>query len=546
MILFTSSQKRLFVFLKRRRSESFTRISFFIFIWFSIILCIPNDLRADTSKIDCRRPFSELKQNPQENILFLCPDVKSIFDQNKNFKLGVGFAGEYMGNPGSAFGHVFLILIDEESFLLSQTISYLADVPPGTSALKYIVNGLSGGFDGSYKNVPFYRLEHVYSGIERRDISIYKFSEQAYSIAEVIFYLIEHQIRNTAYKFLSNNCATGIRNILNAVIIPNRDQSKSYWIDYPGALINDFSKALQIYRVHESVEKIMFTSSQSISQKRLSEFENNIAIFEETKDLVAEEKRFADAAYGYLSFRAKSVAENRHILEAIEGVDTQDAPKEATRFPNAEFSAFTIGAGVSDQTIYYRLGFRPTFRDKNAYSLMENRKSKLELFKFDVNIFNNHFKLNDFNLINVEENTDYSWPAFHKSWLVKLAYSSTFNVADELYKNVNLSYLVGLSHLERTFGISAKVGPKLSYFSELNTSLVLYNANLQMFFEYYDWKAIFEADYSSNFSGVVADLSLSLRVSHVAKWGEVSMETKRREISGFEGRDTLVSYTKLF
>lgn len=459
-----SLQKRLQSFLKNLASKLvlyILRLGLFL-ICFQIYKAVA---KGKDINLDCHKPYSSTLFKTTESILNSCPEVKKIYEANKTFKLGIGYAGEYLGNPSSAFGHAFLILIDSDSFPLSQTISYLADVKPNQSLFSLIRNGLMGGYTGRYKSVPLYRLEHLYSGIESRDILIYEFKKELYDISKVIFFLIENEKEESAYLFLSNNCATGLNRIIDAVIKSESKSKIKEIIDYPGYIFKKHASILTLYKKYDSPEKIVFANSQKIEKQRLDLIKSNIERNRENTPSDTFEAHYLDAIYKYLSFKANSVQDNRSLLlSTFSNLPLNETPHINKKLPTHEFQKISIGVLKTKKSNFINISYRPGFIDEFQYSLKDAKKSTLELFKFNFLVNNENQLLDNLELLNVEENTNFQWPTFRKSWRLNLGYNSNYITTKSGYKNINLSYLAGLGKFNDYFGVSLKGGPSIKYF----------------------------------------------------------------------------------
>ncbi|MHA7878960.1 MAG: Lnb N-terminal periplasmic domain-containing protein [Saccharospirillum sp.] len=133
--------------------------------------------------------------------------------------LSVVMVEGYYGNPASSFGHLVLRhgRSDGAAQLLDTSINFGAQVPQGEGPVRYLVNGLTGGYQASFTAESYYRQDLVYTQVEQRDMWRY---ELALSDAQRIFFLAhlwELLDSPSTYYFLKNNCAFAVAEILEIV-----------------------------------------------------------------------------------------------------------------------------------------------------------------------------------------------------------------------------------------------------------------------------------------------------------------------------------------
>lgn len=137
--------------------------------------------------------------------------------------LSVVMVEGYYGNPASSFGHLVLRhgRSDGAQQLLDTSINFGAAVPPGEGPIKYILNGLSGGYLASFTAESYYRQDLVYTQVEHRDMWHYELDLSDSQRVFFLAHLWELLDSPSTYYFLKNNCAFAVAEILEIVFERN-------------------------------------------------------------------------------------------------------------------------------------------------------------------------------------------------------------------------------------------------------------------------------------------------------------------------------------
>ena len=85
------------------------------------------------------------------------------------------FAGPFSSSPSSAFGHLFLVFQSDLDLPLPlwDVVSFNAKVLD-EGPLRFYFIGITGGFLGSYKTIPFHQQAREYEVLEDRDLWLYQ------------------------------------------------------------------------------------------------------------------------------------------------------------------------------------------------------------------------------------------------------------------------------------------------------------------------------------------------------------------------------------
>jgi hypothetical protein len=86
-----------------------------------------------------------------------CAAIDRWFEEYKPQKISFVYASQFVSNPTSVFGHSFLLFSSNDvNEYLWATFNYAADIPENANAISYVVDGLGGGFNGSFEVIPFF------------------------------------------------------------------------------------------------------------------------------------------------------------------------------------------------------------------------------------------------------------------------------------------------------------------------------------------------------------------------------------------------------
>ncbi|MGB0866090.1 MAG: DUF4105 domain-containing protein [Granulosicoccaceae bacterium] len=187
---------------------------------------------ADKEHAICRFParYIWLKQRAPELLqtpvsLKHCKKLQQWPAMQKNGAINLVHVSGYMGNPGSAFGHLLLRIGKKSDTpnrgLLDIGINFGAKIPPAENMLMYMIKGIGGGYDSSFSADRHYLRDHVYAESESRDMWAYELNLSQEQRQLLLLHLWE--LRNTAfsYYFLQKNCAWRIAQLLEIVLDKN-------------------------------------------------------------------------------------------------------------------------------------------------------------------------------------------------------------------------------------------------------------------------------------------------------------------------------------
>jgi hypothetical protein len=127
------------------------------------------------------------------------------------------FASAYLNNPASLFGHTLLRLDrrgqTEQTRLLAYALHYAAD-DSTSRGLKYVVDGMTGGFKGRFDLQPYHRLVRTYSDLESRDLWEYRLHLDEAQLQRLLEHVWELRDIEFDYYFFKENCAWQLLTLL--------------------------------------------------------------------------------------------------------------------------------------------------------------------------------------------------------------------------------------------------------------------------------------------------------------------------------------------
>lgn len=147
-----------------------------------------------------------------------CPEFDRYFNYLNADQLTLIFPTAHPNSPSSAFGHT-LLRIDKkdqrpESRLLNMSINFAAEVPENVSGSAYALKGLTGGFPGKFRLLPYHIKLREYGQIENRDTWEYPLDLDKEQVDLVLRHAYEMLISHFDYFFFSENCSYHLLSLL--------------------------------------------------------------------------------------------------------------------------------------------------------------------------------------------------------------------------------------------------------------------------------------------------------------------------------------------
>lgn len=350
-----------------------------------------------------------------------------VFLRNLNAEsISFVFSSYYANNPGSAFGHTFFRVnkkIKEgrsKQELLDYGISYAANVTTNNPLL-YFINGLLGGFSGTYASVPYYYKVREYNDYESRDLWSYELNLTDVELQQLLYHIWEVGPHYFDYYFFTQNCSYHMLTLMEAVSERIELTNKVPLYVIP----SDSVKAL--YEVPDFVKKVEFRPSlrRHFEDKwnRFSEFEKKIFLsiienYSEEKlktislESVQRKALFLDGLIDYIDMKdpngvakregnwfhmKEKVLMNRAEVEVISEPEVIPVP-ESER-PDISHPSTRVSVGMDKSTGY--LNFRFAFHELLDDSHGLPARSQLEFGNFKFQHLENDLNLEGFSFFNI-------------------------------------------------------------------------------------------------------------------------------------------------
>jgi hypothetical protein len=145
------------------------------------------------------------------------PELEALLDGLRARRAWLVFPTGYLASPASMFGHTLLLIQGRnESPLLSQSINYAAEVPPGESGPLSMLKGLFGGYSGYFSVLPYHRKVQEYTDLDQRDIWEYELTLAPAELDRLLRHSWELRGIASDYWFLDENCSFNLLFLLDA------------------------------------------------------------------------------------------------------------------------------------------------------------------------------------------------------------------------------------------------------------------------------------------------------------------------------------------
>lgn len=302
--------------------------------------------------------------------------------------LTIIFASAYLNSPASMYGHTLMRVDaqdqDEHTRLLAYAVNFAADTNE-TNGVLFAMNGLFGGYPGTFSILPYYVKVREYRDMENRDLWEYQLNLSPEEVDRVLMHAWELGPAYFQYFFFDENCSYHLLGLLQ-VARPDLDLTSRFrWWAIPTDTVREITRQPGL------VKKVVYRpSSATIVQYQLSllnESERRL-----TKDLsmgrmtandpalnampVERTAAVLEASEDYAGYRrstgkhdvADPAALARELLTARSRLDvpgqSPEVPIPAVRPDQGHGSArVTVGAGRWENQDYQEITARPAYHD---------------------------------------------------------------------------------------------------------------------------------------------------------------------------------------
>ena len=335
-----------------------------------------------------------------------CKKFNSWFKNSDVSSLSLIFATGYLDNPASYYGHLLLKFNNESSAkelnLLDQSLNFGANVPENENPIRYIMYGLTGGYEAVFSDEHFYRHNHSYGEVDLRDMWEYELSLDKKDVDLVIAHSWELIQTQFTYYFLKENCAYRLAELLELVLEePLFSKSKS--LIFPYTIINSLSN-------HSYKKKPIVNSIRRIPSRHSKFVEKFSALKEELQQAVY---KVVTGNYTFNNDRYRSLSntEKSKVLEVLidytEFQSATDKPNTIHKNNKTKILIERISLPPSKSNITYDISSPPHLGQKPSMvrlGLSNNSSNTIISYRpayYDL-LTINHGRINNSKLINLQ------------------------------------------------------------------------------------------------------------------------------------------------
>jgi len=352
-----------------------------------------------------RRAWLEeaLRFDPRRLPLRDCPRFREWHAALNAQRLTLVFASAYLNNPSSMYGHTLLRIDardqDERTRLLAYAVNSAATTDE-TNGLTFAIQGLIGGYPGTFSILPYYLKVREYSDMENRDLWEYELELAPHELERVLRHLWELLPAYYQYYFFDENCSYHLLGLLQ-VARPELELTAPFrWWALPVDTVRVV--AAQPGLVTRTVYRPANATIIGARLNNLSEEERSIA-----KDLSLGRAPSGDAlrgrpaeraaavletGYDYVNYRRatgkQDVADPARLARELLVTRSQlDVPSQSPAIDPGtrpdqghRTSRAALGIGKRDGRAFQELTLRPTYHDVIDADAGYVRGAQIEFF----------------------------------------------------------------------------------------------------------------------------------------------------------------------
>ena len=360
-------------------------------------------LDKETPKFECKYPalynlFSEKYPAIEKTNYSKCKFFPVL---NNLKKMRVSFASGYLGNPASFFGHLYITPIHSEQNYANYAYNIGAITPSGENPLLYVIRGIIGSYDTSYKKIPYLAQTNKYLRQEGRDI--YEFDLELTDVENKILFLhlIEMEGENTSYYFANKNCAYELAQILNVVGSLNEDNEKIFY--YPIHLLLSIKNKEKIgdiiFRASNKTEFHNFYSNRNDYEKLLFEKELSSVLEGQHIDSIFSQSILN---FGYAFVQDEKILRNIKINRINNHSSTTSSAKGMDLFSRSPIK-LNFSIGKIDNLDTLKLKFKPAFYDFVDYPSNVFPGNKITFLESVITLSEAGLELNEIVFIDIHK-----------------------------------------------------------------------------------------------------------------------------------------------
>ena len=360
------------------------------------------------------------------------------------------FPAASLNNPSSMYGHTLLRVDakdqDEKTRLLAYAINYAANTDE-TNGVAFAINGLFGGYPGTFSMMPYYLKVREYSDMENRDVWEYQLDLSPDAIDRVLMHVWELGPVYFDYYFFDENCSYYLLELLEAARPDLNLTGPFRWWAIPSDTVRELVKQPRLVR-----KAVYRPSNATVIRHRLQlmtpaerTLVNPLArgLMPLTDPALAalppsSQARVLEVSHDYLSYlqaSGKSPAEAspelaRSLLLARSRVgasaDDPPVPVPAVRPDQGHgTSRLTLGGGRRDGANFAELRARPVYHELMDPEEGYVRGAQIEFFDLAVRDYSNGIgarveEITPLRIVSISPRNDFFQPL---SWKIDTGWS---------------------------------------------------------------------------------------------------------------------------
>jgi hypothetical protein len=337
-----------------------------------------NQFRVDDK---CAFPaqYAKTQKNFHVEQLSECKELYAWLIHKPRENMALVYAGSYLGNASSAFGHTFLLAWDKNPLSpISSVIDFSGDVPSATGIIDYVTGGLLGEFPGRFNITTLSNKTFSYGIKEGRSLQIFPLEISLQEIDFIWMQLWEMQQIDMNYYFLDKNCSYQIMYLLSLVKPEIALTSFDGLYTIPGDTVN------YLYEKKLLKEALHIPSLNRQAAMDTSPFHPNAWLFRH---------------YDFESDTSKDWGDAQNLVTPSKLPST---PQFITTTVVDAHSSSRIKLGISQHEQQNQpsllLGYRPLFHAETDPQAGFDKGNAIELLAIEVSIDKNKIKIDDITL----------------------------------------------------------------------------------------------------------------------------------------------------
>ena len=360
------------------------------------------------NSLDKQKAQAELKQ---------CADFQKFVLMIQRNYISLSLTSENIQSTSTATGHLFLTLHNNATPELdSHVISFFAHQDESDSFIPYAYKGIMGQYPGFFHLDPLFQKQFEYSEAENR--FIYHYQLKMNDEQKFLFYAIIYELKKAKlkYYFFNFNCSQQIDYILSHIFQKNHLDTHFFVlpIDIVKHHQNQFNNVTMTQPLkHQAYQAIKNLNSsdknnlqnflnRKVTFSSLNEPTKNAAAHYLKYDFRSNQKKYSDLAQQLDNFVATKSFEND--LTIPNPLQTPDRSRMQLNFE------------LNSQNPVYELSYRPLLVDHYDLRQLFWSQSNLSIFTTKIQTQDNQFKLQQFDIIQIQGLTDYSRFFSDLSW----------------------------------------------------------------------------------------------------------------------------------